>query len=99
MSRGETWERPASIELINTDNKEAFSVNMGLRIRGGWSRNDYNPKHAFRIFMSDEYGKKKLDYPLFGEDGAKEFKKFDLRCAQNYSWSFYDDALYTNVQD
>jgi hypothetical protein len=99
LLHGDTWERSASLELVNTDNTEAFSSNMGLRIRGGWSRNSWNPKHAFRVFFKDEYGKKKLDYPLFGENAAQSFDKFDLRCAQNYSWSFYNDVLMTYAQD
>ncbi|MCX7986174.1 MAG: CotH kinase family protein [Bacteroidales bacterium] len=100
MQHGEAWERPASVELIDTDNTMAFSVNAGLRIRGGWSRNNWNPKHAFRLFFSNDYGKKKLKYPLFGTtDAAQEFKKVDLRCAQNYSWSFYNNPMMTYAQD
>lgn len=98
-NHGELWERPASIELINTDNTEDFSSNVGVRIRGGYSRSPDNPKHAFRIFFNNSYGKKTLKFPLFGADAAQEFKKIDLRCAQNYSWSFAADNMYTNAQD
>lgn len=99
LQHGEAWERPASVEMIDTDNTMVFSVNAGLRIRGGWSRNAWNPKHAFRLFFSNDYGKKKLKYPLFGNEAAKEFKKVDLRCAQNYSWSFYNNPMMTYAQD
>ncbi len=99
LNHGEAWERPASIEMIETNNTEVFSANIGLRIRGGWSRNAWNPKHAFRIFFNDSYGKKRLNYPIFGTDAAQSFKKFDLRCAQNYSWSFYNNPLMTYAQD
>jgi len=99
LQHGEAWERPASVELIDTDNTMVFSVNAGLRIRGGYSRNSWNPKHAFRLFFSNDYGKKKLKYPLFGKDAAQEFKKVDLRCAQNYSWSFYNNPMMTYAQD
>jgi hypothetical protein len=99
MIHGEDWERPASIELVNTDNTEAFSSGVGLRIRGGWSRRDNNPKHAFRLFFKDQYGKKSLKYPVFGEKAAQSFDKLDLRCAQNYSWSFYNDKFMTYAQD
>ena len=100
MLHGGNWERPASLELIETDNSEKFSTNIGVRVRGGYSRNNFNPKHAFRIFYRDEYGKKKLDYPIFGEeDAVQEFDKFDLRCAQNYSWSLDGSDKMTYVQD
>ncbi len=58
-----TWERPASIELIYPDDTEGFQVNCGIRIRGGFSRDTANPKHAFRLFFRQEYGASKLNYP------------------------------------
>jgi hypothetical protein len=84
---GPDWERLCSVELIHPDGSGGFSVNAGLRIRGGWSRHDYFPKHAFRLFFRAEYGAAKLKYPLFGDEGVSEFDKIDLRCEQNYSWA------------
>ncbi|QDU56982.1 lamin tail domain-containing protein [Aeoliella mucimassa] len=85
--RGRAWERPTSIELINGDGTTGFQTDAGLRIRGGFSRGDFNPKHSFRLFFRSEYGDGKLNFPLFGEEGADEFDAFDLRTAQNYAWS------------
>lgn len=90
-----TWERPASLELIDpSGGTSEFQANCGLRIRGGFSRSTDNPKHAFRIFFRDTYGPGKLKYPLFGDDptGTDQFDKFDLRCSQNYSWAFQGDG-------
>ena len=87
MKRGRLWERPASIELLHLDGDEGFQIDAGLRIRGGYSRRDFNPKHAFRLFFRSEYGAAKLKYPLFGDEGAKSFDKIDLRTSQNYAWS------------
>ena len=82
------WERPASVELIDPNGAEdGFMVNAGLRIRGGYSRNDFNPKHGFRLYFRGEYGAGHLEYPLFGDEGADEFDVIDLRTEQNYSWS------------
>jgi hypothetical protein len=92
-------ERPASIELIYPDNTEGFQANCGLRIRGGFSRSGDNPKHAFRLFFRQEYGLSKLNYPVFGPTGAREFDKFDLRTFQNYSWSFQNDSRMICVRD
>jgi hypothetical protein len=87
---GHAWERECSVELIHPDGTEGFSVNAGLRIRGGWSRHPDFPKHAFRLFFRSEYGNSKLHYPLFGEEGTDSFDKIDLRCSQNYSWAIGD---------
>jgi hypothetical protein len=88
MMDGREWERPASVELLRPDGGQGFAINCGIRIRGGWSRHGDNPKHAFRFFFRGEYGSTKLNYPLFGTEGATEFDKVDLRTAQNYSWSY-----------
>jgi hypothetical protein len=92
--RGEQWERPASFEILNdstsADNTAGpveQQIDCGLRIRGGYSRSDDNPKHAFRLFFSRQYDGP-LDYPLFGSEGATSFRNLDLQCPQNYSWSF-----------
>ena len=49
---GREWERPASIELIDPTGAETgFDINGGLRIRGGGSRRDANPKHSLRLYF------------------------------------------------
>ncbi|MBN1997305.1 CotH kinase family protein, partial [candidate division KSB1 bacterium] len=88
LEHGREWERPCSIELIYPDGTDGFQINCGVRIRGGWSRNDSNPKRAFRWFFRDEYGEPKLRYPLFEDEGIAEFDNVDLRTSMNYSWSY-----------
>jgi len=88
MGHGAEWERPASFELIDPADEREVQAGTGLRIRGGWSRHQSNPKHAFRLFFRSEYGDSKLRFDLFEGEGADEFDKVDLRTAQNYSWSF-----------
>ena len=84
---GTSWEKECSVELINPDGSPGFSVNAGLRIRGGWSRHGDFPKHSFRLFFREKYGTDKLRFPLFGDEGASVFDKIDLRSEQNYAWS------------
>ncbi len=90
---GENWERPASLEYINdtyngqNDGSGAFQIDCGVRIRGGYSRSDTNPKHAFRLFFANQYDGD-LKYALFGREGTNSFEKLDLQCSQNYSWSY-----------
>lgn len=98
-NRGSSWERASTVELINPDGSNGFTVNAGLRIRGGYSRNDYNPKHAFRLYFRSEYGDSKLNYPLFGNEGVDVFDVLDLRTAQNYSWSGEGNSQNTFVRE
>lgn len=83
---GPEWERECSVELIYPDSI-GFQTNAGLRIRGGWSRHPNFPKHSFRLFFRSMYGDSKLDYPLFGDEGAPDYDKIDLRTSQNYAWA------------
>ena len=95
IGRGQAWERPASIEMLDFSKPGAtpeaghseFWENCGIRIRGGYSRNDTSTKHSFRIFFRNAYGNGKLNYRLYGADGAAEYETFDLRGSQNYAWS------------
>jgi hypothetical protein len=85
---GEDWERETSIELINPDGTEGFQINGGIRIRGASSTTSSNPKHSFRFFFRSEYGTSRLNYELFGDEGADSFKRMDLRTGQNFSWAY-----------
>ncbi len=91
MEHGDAWERPVSVELLDPTGAEGFQIDAGLRMRGGWSRYSHCPKRAWRLFFRSEYGATKLEFPLFGDEGADEFDTVDLRTAQNYSWSFKTD--------
>ncbi len=85
--KGRAWERPASIELIDPDNAEpGFTIDAGIRIRGGFSRRDQNPKHPFRLYFRGSYDGD-LNYPLFDQEGVDNFERMDLRSPNNYSWA------------
>jgi hypothetical protein len=96
---GSEWERPVSVELIYPDETEGFQIDAGLRIRGGYSRGDSNPKHAFRLFFRNEYGTPTLKYPLFGKEGVDKFENIDLATSQNYSWSYDGSEKNTFLRD
>lgn len=98
---GRGWEREVSLELIDPvrGEQKEFQIGAGLRIRGAASRTQANPKHSFRLFFRSEYGAGKLNFPLFEEEGVGSFDKFDLRCSQNYSWSYGKDAKETFIRD
>lgn len=87
---GVEWERKCSLELIDPEGDVGFQINAGVRIRGGDSRRNANPKHSFRFLFKGEYGLDQLDYPLFGDEGVDKFDRIDLRTNQNYSWHATD---------
>ncbi|MBT5927560.1 MAG: hypothetical protein HOH33_13180 [Verrucomicrobia bacterium] len=89
---GRQWERPCSVEYMMPNDQNGFEIDCGIRIRGGFSRRDINPKHSFRLFFRDVYGPSKLKYPLFAETKVKTFDNLDLRTSQAYSWSFGRDG-------
>ena len=85
---GRPWERLTMVEQIDPrDPSNGFSSAAGIRIRGAFSRNPSYPKHSLRLFFRNDYGDGPLEFPLFGDEGAGEFKKVDLRTSQNWSWA------------
>ncbi len=97
--RDEGFERPVSVELLNADNTPGFHINAGLAIRGGFSRQGTNPKHNLHLYFRGEYGASKLSYPLFGDDGADEFDRIDLKTAQGSAWHANGDINATYNRD
>lgn len=85
---GRPWERLTMVEQIDPrDPSNGFSTAAGIRIRGAFSRKPEYPKHSLRLFFRNDYGDGPLEFPLFGDEGAGEFKKVDLRTSQNWSWA------------
>ena len=96
-SRGSSWERPCSAELIFGDETEAmpatkgFQVDCGIRIQGGAFRSHgLTKKHSLRLLFKSDYGPTKLRYPLFGrKDVSESFDTITLRANSNdgYQWN------------
>jgi hypothetical protein len=99
--RGRDWERPASLEFIDpTAPERNFHIDAGLRIQGDIGREEYIPKHSFRLFFRNEYGAGRLRYPLFPNSPVEEFDTLTLRGQVQSSYiSVWDprrrDATYT----
>ena len=98
-------ERPGSGALqsrcsaILSTPEGGFHSPCGVRIRGGYSRDGSNPKHSFRLFFRADYGAGKLEYPIFGDEGTRDFDAFDIQCSQNYSWSFGGDGTHNALRE
>jgi|GEM_PF-325120 len=82
-SQGTAWEKPASVEWINTDGSTLFQVNGGVQIVGGASRGTGTKKHSFRLLFKRMYGPTTLDYPVFDDTDIDEFNTITLRAGFN----------------
>jgi CotH kinase protein/Fn3 associated len=98
---GTDWERPAAFELLPTTDDAGFSVEAGVRIHGGASRDPGStPKKSFRLLFKQEYGPGELDHPLYPDSDIDHFDTLVLRAGYNHSWTHWDPeqrprALYT----
>ncbi|PYJ01010.1 MAG: hypothetical protein DME25_19170, partial [Verrucomicrobia bacterium] len=85
---GDAWERAASVELIHPDGTTGFQVNCGIRIWGtGWRANSTTPKHALQLKFQDQYGPKRLHYPLFADTLVSDFDNLVLRAQGSKGWT------------
>ena len=93
---GIAWERPASIELVDTNGNTEFQEDAGLRIQGGYFRQaGVTQKHSLRVLFKSQYGVGKLNHDLFKrEDAVTEFDGFVLRAGANdgYAWDAAKDT-------
>ncbi len=99
QGRGRTWERDASVELIDpTGAMDGFDINAGIRIRGGSSRSSNNPKHSLHFYFRSDY-EGALEYPVFGDEGTDRFERLSLRTTQHESWTWRRTPEATFVED
>ena len=86
--KGDEWERPITVQYLAPDGTVGFTQDMGVRLKGNVSRY-YNQK-SFRLIAREQYGKKRLEYPVLGDnpraDGngqVEKYKSFTLRNGGN----------------
>jgi len=85
---GDAWERRASIEWIRPDGTSGFQADCGIRVWGtGWRSHAASLKHAFQLKFKDDYGPRRLDYPLFPNTPMASFDHLVLRAQGSRSWN------------
>ena len=77
----EDWERPAHIEIIETNGETALSMDLGVKIQGNWSR--AQPQKSLKFYSRSEYGDKTINYQIFKDKPLYEFQTFILRNSGN----------------
>ncbi len=75
--KGRDWERFGHICYFDTNGEVAFNQNVGIRLHGGYTRQ--HPQKTLRIYARSEYGKKRISYPVFGDEGPSRFKRLLFR--------------------
>ena len=84
-------EKPASLEWIDFEGRRGFQIDAGARIHGYTSRDHgFTPKHSFRVHFRSEYGKKKLEFPLFEDSKVDRFDQIVFRGMSTDSWPVMD---------
>jgi hypothetical protein len=90
--RGPSWEREASVELLLPDGTTGFQEQTGIRIHGyGWRPHTNTRKHSIRLEFRAEYGKTKLDWPLFEDAPVDRFDSIVLRAQGSRGWQDFRD--------
>ncbi|MDP8242716.1 MAG: CotH kinase family protein [Candidatus Hinthialibacter antarcticus] len=84
------WERPVSVEFFETDGAPGFTLDAGVKIYGGCSRQ--RDRRSLAIFAREKYGAAELAYPLFPDKPIQSFQSFVLRNSGN-------DAEHTLIRD
>ncbi len=88
VNRGDQWERPASVEILNPDGSTAYVGSCGIRIHSySWRTHDRTKKHSFRLEFRKEYGPAKMEYKLFPDAPVDRFDSIVLRAQHGRSWA------------
>ncbi|MFA5422328.1 MAG: lamin tail domain-containing protein [Phycisphaerae bacterium] len=97
LQYGIEYEKPISVELINSANNSGFQENCGIRVQGsdyhrqrylGDQNNDwagsynYN-KFSFRFYFRSTYDKSRLEYPLFPYSDINRWRCIVIRGGHN----------------
>lgn len=107
MASRDSWKRPganfwqkkellAHAEIYDADGHPVFRANTGFRLFGGMSR--LFPQKSFSLVARDHYGRKRIDYPVFGPGRPEKFKSLVFRNAgSDFGKSHFRDALMTSL--
>ena len=95
-NRGAETERPLHLHYLDPDGQPGLDLAAGLRIHGSYTRR--YPQKSLKIYFRQEYGKNKIEYPLFGEDSIDEFKRLSLKSSDLLRTLFRDYFLQKNQE-
>jgi len=77
----QSWEKPATITMIETDGTQAFNVDAGISIAGACSR--IFPQKSFNIACKSVYGSSHFPHQIFPDYEQNKYKRIKLRNGGN----------------
>ena len=96
LNRGRDWERVAHLSYFDTKGDIGFETKVGIRLKGGGSTS--NPQKSLNIYFREEYGLKKLEYPVFKNSENTNFKRLAFRNSGNdFLKTHFKDAMLQSV--
>ncbi|MDE6271863.1 MAG: CotH kinase family protein [Muribaculaceae bacterium] len=92
-----SWTKGAHVEMFdNAKDAEGFSVDCGLKIFGGFSRNE--DKKSFRLKFRGRYGDPEVDYDFFGDSERMRLEDLVLRSgSQDWMRCMIRDEFFTSL--
>jgi len=93
------WERPATLELFEPDGRQAFNVDISIKISGGCTR--LYPAKSLEVYTRNEFGDKEINYRIFPEKTLNVYNNLVIRTGGQdwYRSSFRDGMIQTLVKD
>ncbi|RQW04897.1 T9SS C-terminal target domain-containing protein, partial [candidate division KSB1 bacterium] len=93
------WERPVHIEFFEPDGEMGFSLDAGMKVFGGWSR-DF-PQKSLAIYARSRYGAGSIDYQVFPDKPITKFEAIVLRNSGNdwQSTLFRDGMMQSLIKE
>lgn len=74
---GDEWERPASLEFLDSNNGSYLNQNLGISIHGGASR--INPHKSFKVEARSIYGPSRIPFSFIPGQANLDYKSLILR--------------------
>ncbi|TVR46575.1 MAG: hypothetical protein EA425_17025 [Puniceicoccaceae bacterium] len=94
------WDKPVSVEWIETDGSLNFRTYCGIRILGDISRQPSgNVKHSFFIKFQSIYGTSRIDNTLFPDSPVPRINRIALRMVHGDSWLRNNNTRATLLRD
>lgn len=99
-SIGVRWERFSTLEFIERNNTKKFSIDAGIRIHGGATRD--REKKSFRFHFKKEYGNNLLIFDFFNSK-ADKFDELVVKSGSNDCsrlaprWTLIRDQFISNL--
>ena len=88
VNRGDQWERPASVEILDPDGAHGLRRLVRRPHPQLFMRtHDRTKKHSFRLEFRKEYGPTKMEYKLFPDAPVDRFDSIVLRAQHGRSWA------------